>query len=174
MTAEPLGGSTYKITLDRAEAADLPHSGKPREMHSFINRTLDRLYTEQGIELPEGRLLAEAFLRSDGSFVLFISPLDIKEQPKPQRYYACDIIGIEQLRSLCAVLAPLSAQCSIYCGSNPERYRLIFTDPSQEVVRVCSEFGDYSEISQLFAAQTEEYLTVITHTGAQDITKILG
>lgn len=168
MTAEPLGEATYKITLDKEEAADLSHNGTPHEMRSFISGILDRLQKENSIDLPEGRLLAEAFLRSDGSFVFFISPLDIENPPATQRYYACDISGSQQLLGLCQALSPLSVPFSIYRGSSHDRYRLIFTEATRETGRICSEFGDYCEISQLFAAQTAEYLTEISCSCAQD------
>ncbi len=169
MTAEPLGETTYKITLDKSETEGLPHDGKPCEMNRFIRSILDRLSTEQGIDLPEGRLLVEAFVKSDGSFVFFVSPLDGGETEKKQHLCACDISGIEQLRAVCAALLPFHVQCDIYCGSSPENYRLLFTSPDENTARICLEYGEYNEISPLFAAQTEEYLTVIAAGNGADI-----
>ena len=174
MTAEPLRDATYKITLDKAEAAGMP-SEKPQEMNGFIRGILDRLDAEQGVTLPEGRLLVEAFLRSDESLVLFVSPLDGEPKPRQLRYYACDIAGIERLRSLCEALALIQEKCSVYCASTPDRYRLVFTDPCADTQRICSEYGEFCEISPLFAAQTEEYLTSIARdNGAQLLSRILS
>lgn len=174
MTAEPLGDATYKLTLDKAEAADLPHNGRPRDMERFIRSILDRFAAEQGLKLPDGKLLVEAFLRSDESLVLFISPLHTEQKTTRPHYYACDISGIELLRQLCTALCDIPVRCNIYCGSTADRYRLVFTDPPPEIQRVCTEYGEYGEISPLFAAQTQEYLTLIAQgSGAQIISKML-
>lgn len=166
MKAELLGSSTYKITLDRSETLDMPSDGEPRRMHSFICAMIDRLSREQGITIPDGRLLAEAFLKSDGSCVFFLSSLERGEDRHAKQLFACDLTGVDRLRPLCGALSETGTSCSIYCGSIPDRYRIIFTDPSPNIERICSEFGEYSEITPLFAAQTREYLTEIASGSA--------
>lgn len=145
-------------------------------MQSFIRDILDRLDHEQGIILPEGRLLVEAFLRSDGSFVFFVSPLecDSEQTRRKDRYYACDVADIDALRRLCRALAAVKESCSVYYSGGSQMYRLVFVDPCKHTDRICGEFGDYCEISPLFAAQTEEYLTAIASGSAQSIIDILA
>lgn len=175
MTAVCLGEATYKITLDKTETSDLPQDGNPQEMHRFIRDILDRLSVEQGIVLPNGRLLVEAFLKSDGSFVFFVSPLGAEPCEKDHSLYACDISGIDNLRRLCCALSAQSEKCTVYCGNTSDKYRLVFNDPTDAVGRICSEYGDYGEISSLFAAQTEEYLTAIARgDGANVLSEILS
>ena len=174
MTAEPLRDATYKITLDKTEAAEMPSNGNPREMSRFIRSILDRLAAEPGVILPEGRLLVEVFLRSDESLVLFISPLDAEQDKGDLRYFACDVTGIDNLRALCGALSLTNEKCSIYCSDKHDSYRLVFTGSDNTTRRICTEYGDYCEISPLFAAQTEEYLIAIAHNnGAQFLSKIL-
>ncbi len=164
MTAEPLGENTYKITLDKTETASMPPEGNKQEMHRFICGLADRLSEEYHCNIPDGKLLAEVFLRSDGSCVFFISAMEQQSSHKPQ-YYSCDISGIVQLRRLCLPLAAENAICAVYCGEKSDSYRLIFTDPHPEISRLCEEFGDYCEVSTLFVARTEEYLTEIMPLG---------
>lgn len=162
MKAELLTDATYKITLDKKEAEAVPSDGKPCEMRQFIYALLAHLGTEQGVSLPDGRLLVESFMRSDGSCVLFVSSLESEERTQKTHYFACEISGVNTLRSLCAALSGIGESCRIYCGSRQDQYRIIFSDPCEHTERVCTEFGDYSEISELFAAQTHEYLTEIS------------
>ena len=163
MKAEPLGKNTYKITLDKDEAAELPSECDRHEMQRFICEMID-LLSEDGLSMPDGRLLAEMFLRSDGSCVFFITALE-QEVSEPELQYCCDIIGTDALTSLCCALSACGARCSIYCGADAESYRLIFADPSPTVCRICTEYGELSEITQLFACQTAEYLTEIFGMG---------
>lgn len=174
MKAELLSDETYKITLDKNEAAAVPTDSPPREMRRYICGIIDKLGTEQGIFLPDGRLLVEVFLRSDGSCVLFISSLEGEKRTPQQRFYACEISGVDTLRSLCAALSDIGESCCIYCGSRPDRYRVIFSDPSEYAQRICTEFGEYGEISRLFAAQTHEYLTEISSGSASALSEMLG
>ncbi len=175
MKAELLGEATYKITLDKTESAAVPTDGKSFEMQRFICGIIDRLTIEQGLVFPDGRLLVEAFLRSDGSSVFFVSALECEMNCNEHRYYSCEISGVERLRFLCAALSAAGICCCIYCGNDPVRYRFIFTDPPSETERICSEFGEYCEISSLFAAQSEEYLTEIASGNAPEmLSAILG
>ena len=175
MQAEPLGGATYKITLDKTEAQRIPIDGTPRAMHRFICEIIEQLSSEQGVTLPDGRLLVEAFLRSDGSCVFFISPLESTRLCHSDRIYACELTGLELLRHLCAALSSADVQCSIYCGTEPDSYRIIFADPAPDIQRICTEYGTYCEITPLFAAQTAEYLTEIaTGNAAALLYEILG
>ncbi|MBQ8170370.1 MAG: hypothetical protein IJZ95_00115 [Oscillospiraceae bacterium] len=175
MKAELLGEATYKITLDKTESASMPTDGRSCDMHRFICGIIDRLAAEQGLVFPEGRLLVEAFLRSDGSSVFFVSALEQDGTCTEQRYYSCEITGIEQLRCLCEALSHTQTYCRIYCGSDPLQYRFVFTDPPPDTERICNEYGEYCEISPLFAAQTEEYLTEIASGNAPEkLSMILG
>lgn len=164
MNAEPLGENTYKITLNKDEVSTIPPTSDRYGMQRFICELIDS-FSDDELILPEGKLLAEMFLRSDGSCVFFITALEQDEwEPEPQ-YYCCDIKGIDALRALCSALSYSEIRCSIYCGSCAEGYRLIFTDPEPDICRICTEYGELSEISRLFVCQTEEYLTEISHYG---------
>lgn len=175
MKAERLGGNTYKITLERAEARDIPADGEPVRMRSFISAMIHRLSSEHGVDIPEGRLLTEVFICSDGGCVFFISALETVTPAPCHELYACDLEGVGHLRSLCLALAEQNVPCSVYCGSIPDRYRILFSDPDPEVRRICAEYGEYCEISPLFAAQTKEYLTEIAAgDAAATLSQILG
>lgn len=161
MTAEPLGNNTYKITLDKREAASMPSYTQRSEMHRFICKLIDSLSEDDMADIPDGRLLAEVFLRSDGSCVIFVTALEQDTNEYEASYYSCDVSGIEQLRTLCRALAKAEISCAVYCGDSLESYRLIFPDPPSCVEHICEEFGDYCEVTRLFASRTEEYLTEI-------------
>jgi hypothetical protein len=174
MKAELLADATYKITLDKTEADAVPSEGKPCEMSSFICSLIDRLGSEQGVFLPEGRLLVEAFMRSDGSCVLFLSSLESEKCTPQPRLFACEISGVDTLRALCTALSDIGESCCIYCGSRQDQYRMIFSNPCSHTERVCAEFGEYCEISALFAAQTREYLTEISTGSTAVLSEMLS
>ncbi len=175
MKAELLADSTYKITLDKYESAEMPSDGEPCEMRRYLSGLIDRLGTEQDVLLPDGRLLVETFMRSDGSCVLFVSPLEgCSKTASRTRYYACELSGVEYLLPLVSALSDIDESCCIFCGSKPDHYRIIFADPSEQTERVCTEFGEYCEISALFAAQTREYLTEIACGSASALARQLG
>ena len=167
MTAEPIGNNTYKITLDTAEAAQVPQENDSHGMDIFIHGLIDSLWDIYGINIPEGKLLAEVFLRSDGSCVFFLTAMEHEPYAQETAYYCCDINGVHHLLALCAALADTRLRCAIY-HDEAERFRIIFTDPPPGIHRICTEFGDFSEISQLFAARSEEYLTEIMPYGDID------
>ncbi len=175
MQTEVLGGAAYKITLSKEETETVPINGSSREMRRFVNDIIDRLCIEQDISLPDGRLLVEAFIKSDGSSVFFVSSLEKTMVSKPAKLYSCDVFGADTLRLICRALKAVKADCSVYCGSDPQCYRIVFANPDRETERICLEFGEYGEISPLFLAQTKEYLTEIAeHGGAEYISDILG
>lgn len=161
MTAEPLGKNTYKLTLDVNEAAAMPPHEDHRGMQHFICGLIDELIEDDLADIPEGRLLAEVFLRSDGSCVIFVTTLEQDADEHEQQLYSCDVKGAGAFCSLFLTLAEEDVCCAIYCGSDSECYRLIFREPPGFVSRICEEYGDYCEITQLFASRTAEYLTEI-------------
>lgn len=171
MKVEALNDNTYKITLDRSETLFAPFPGDSRDMQLFLGEVIERLRDEHGIDLPGGRLLAEAFSRSDGTCVIFVSsaPEDIRDGEP--RYLAADISGIVMLRAVCRALYSAGFDGEVYCGEDPAAYRIVFTDPPSGVKRICLEFCECGEITPLFAAQTAEYLTHIA--SAKKLAEIL-
>ncbi len=163
MTAEPLGKNTYKVILDKTEAEALPSEDDSKAMRSYICQLIDLLAAEYSIEIPEGKLLTEVFLRSDGSCVFFITALE--QEQMQRKYYSCDVHGMEQLRALCHAIAESGIRSAVYCDDSFLYYRLIFTEPPQLLSQLCSEYGDYCEISHLFALRSEEYLTELMPCG---------
>ena len=163
MMSEQLGPSAIKLILTPEEAAELPSSQYGELLRQYIRCLADRIRSEGVLSLPHGKLLAEIYMISDGSCVIFISATERSSTAK--RLYACELSGIERLTGLMDVLADSGAYCSLYCGCEPQEYRIIFSEPSADIGHICREYGDYSEISELFAAQTAEYLTAI----AEDI-----
>lgn len=174
MKAELLGESTYKITLDRSEVVDIPSDGDAAEMRSYICGIMQRLSAEQGINVPCGKLLAEVFLRSDGSCVFFVSVLEHTDGASQRQYYACDMSGADNLIRLCTALSATGECCGIYCGSNCGSYRIIFADPAESTERICCEFGEYCEISSVFAERTREYLEEVFSGSAADMLALIS
>ncbi len=159
MISEQLSPTIVKLTLTPKEAAELPPTRNREQLKKYIRRLAEDIRHEDSLSLPEGKLLAEIYIVSDGSCVIFISALEPHHSKK--ELYACEVSGIDILTKLMSALAASEAKCSVYCGREMQNYRIIFKSPPPQIKQICSEYGEYSEISALFAAQTAEYLTQI-------------
>ncbi len=162
MEIETLNDSTYKITITAKDAVLAPLPKSKPDMKLFLSEVIRRLKDEHEIDLPEGRLLAEAFAKSDGSCVIFVSAASEKARSNAQRkLFAAEIYGVYDLARVCEALSKAGIDGKIYCGENISAYRVLFNDPPPSAAPICCEFGEYGEITPLFAAQTTEYLTEI-------------
>ncbi len=162
MEIETLNDSTYKITITAKDAVLTPLPKNKPDMKLFLAEVIRRLKDEREIDLPEGKLLAEAFAKSDGSCVIFVSAAPNKERRARCKLCAAEIYGIRDLIRACELLSDARIDGKVYCGENADAYRLIFENPPPLAAPLCGEFGEYGEITPLFAAQTEEYLTEIS------------
>ena len=167
MISEQLSPDAVKLTLTPEETAELPPPHCREPLRRYIRGIADRIRAEGRVTLPEGRLLAEIYMISDGSSVIFISV--IEPRVAAETLYACDLSGADSLIGLINAISDSGAVCSVYCGSDPRRYRVIIVSPPPELRRICREYGECCEISRLFAAETAEYLTAVAECCPADV-----
>ncbi len=172
MKTEQLSPTAIKITLTAEESVALPPSKDKQALSLFIRSLAAQVRHDKNISLPSGRMLAEIYAISDGSSVIFLSVIYPVEN---DRMYACELNGIEKLRGIAKALCGSGVRCSVYCGAEPQCYRILFSEPPSELRHICCEYGEYCEISRLFAAQTAEYLTAIAENCSADtLCELLG
>lgn len=151
MKIEPLYGVIYKVILN-ADEKDLP-------LKRLIPKALEKLSREyEG--LSEDEISAQRFTSQSGDEVLILS----RTEPSAlsDSFFACDIRGALTLGALCRALVReklhISENIRVYVASTGECFRAVLKNPSERASELCGEFGDYCEITELFAAQTAENL----------------
>lgn len=156
MKIEYLFGVTYRITPEKGDAG-FPAPQRGAELNRLLRRASDRIEQECGVYIPVSSMDAERLLRSDGSSVIIMR----QEEPRCEPlFFACDIEGNSEIGALCRALSAageLSENTRFFLAEG-EAWRVILKDPTEQAEHICREFGDWCEISGLFAAQTAERL----------------
>ena len=148
MDIEPIYGIVYRIALSAEECSEkmLP------EVIMDISDELDADVSEISS--------AERLYRRGGDCVMYFKPRRTEEQ-RGCEIFAADICGSEALGGWCRALVGaglhLSGDIRVYSGKNG-CYRAVLRDPSPQAEYICREFGDFSEITELFAAKSAEQL----------------
>ncbi len=152
MKIEPLYGVIYKITINDDE--------KNLSMKRLTAKALEKLQKEYEGGLSEDEIQVLRFTSQSGDTVLILS----RSEPSAaaDSFFACDIRGASVLGALCRALVReklhLSEDIRVYVASSGESFRAVLKNPSERASELCGEFGDYCEITELFAAQTAENL----------------
>ncbi len=157
MKIEPFYGVIYKITISGGE------SSLPSE--HLTAKALDRLSREYGDELSEDDITVQRLTSNTGETVLILSRAE--HYPAGDSFFACDIRSAAALGALCRAFVSerlhLSENIRVYVASSGECFRAVLKNPSERASELCGEFGDYCEITELFAAQTAENLAETAH-----------
>ncbi len=152
MRIEYLFGVTYKVTLENGGWQ------RPSELRETLRRVSEQIGRECGACLLPEDLSAEKLTADDGTRVLLIRQ---KQQSRRDTFFACDLDGNAQAGALCRALTAaneLSEDISFFLGEG-ESWRVILHEPTPTAELICRDFGDWCEISELFAALTSERLT---------------
>lgn len=153
MDIEPVFGVVYRICLSAEECSD-------KKLASVI-RGLSEELDADGDEIAS----AERLYRKGGGCVMYLRPKRGEACPEGA-LFAADISGSEALGGWCrAIVAAglhLCGDIRVYAGKNGG-YRAIMRDPPLRAEYICREFGEYSEITELFAARSAELLCETAH-----------
>ena len=148
MDIEPIYGVVYRICLSAEECSD-----------KRFGKVIDELSDELDADIGDVAA-AERVFRKGGGCVLYIKPKQV-DRRCDGALFAADICGSEALGAWCrAVVAAglhLCGDIRVYTGKNG-CYRAILRDPPLRAEYICREFGEYSEITELFAARSAELL----------------
>lgn len=148
MDIEPVFGVVYRICLSAEECSDKKLASVIRELSEELDADGDEIAS------------AERLYRKGGGCVMYLRPKHGEACPEGA-LFAADISGSEALGGWCrAIVAAglhLSGDIRVYAGKNGG-YRAIMRDPPLRAEYICREFGEYSEITELFAARSAELL----------------
>lgn len=148
MDIEPVYGIVYRIALTAEECSE-----------KNLPRVINELSDELDADINEISA-AERLSRRGGGCVIYLKPG--RAAPRTEcGVFAADICGSEALGGWCRALVGaglhLSGDIRVYSGRNG-CYRAVLRDPSPRAEYICREFGDFSEITELFAAKSAEQL----------------
>lgn len=148
MDIEPVYGIMYRIVLSAEECSEKRLSEVISELSDELDAGADEISS------------AERLYRRGGGCVMYFKPKRT-ESHRPCELFATDICGSEALGGWCRALVGaglhLSGDIRVYSGRNG-CYRAVLRDPSPCAEYICREFGDFSEITELFAAKSAEQL----------------
>lgn len=203
MQIDVLANKTVKITLNRLDMSeyDVKYeslSHKSPDTKRLLVELLAVVRLEKKLDLSGERLFIEAFPKTDGGCMLYISCLESgKTQAKhtttkpknehtlakPLKLYEtiiCEILDINSLGKLCISLDSQIKRCHQSCctalywakldGENI--YRLAVTDLapiSRDLKGIMREFGELYEDDDVLFAQTTEHFKLIAEYNAADI-----
>ncbi len=172
MQIDDLAGNTVKITLEPSDmngyhirSEDI--SGHSRSAELALSRLISCLSEDHDLGLCGERLLVEAFPKSNGGCILYISCLKgaQKSTAKPSHSGAVVCVGaISELAALCKALRKASQKALLYHCRSDNSYRLIIY-PTADIKAVCRISAEYSVptyTDELFVCDTEEYCTLLT------------
>lgn len=154
MRIEPSYGVTYKIHLDRSE---LPPKHSDRQL---LRSVLKRLEHEYDLHIAEGEFTMERFPTENGCVIL----LTRRSPRRPVGHYACDIATHSDLGALCRALScsdDPAEEIRVFISEQTGMSRILLLEPDVHTVALCREFGELTEITPLFAAQTSEQMSEV-------------
>ena len=172
MQIDDLAGNTVKITLEPSDmngyhirSEDI--SGHSRSAELALSRLISCLSEDHDLGLCGERLLVEAFPKSNGGCILYISCLKgmQKSTAKPSHSGAVVCAGaISELAALCKALRKASQKALLYYCQVDNSYRLIVypTSDIKAVRRISAEYSVPTDTDELFVCDTEEYYSLLT------------
>lgn len=155
---EQLYGVTYKVTLDKTECPSGTQQ-KSTDLRRMVHRAVELIERKYDILLIEEQLVAERIYDSDGGCVLLLNRCDMHTR---NSFFACEPYSLEALGALCRALSAMemhiTEDISVYFAEHSCCCRVLLKNPSLRAEHICREYGECSEVSPLFAAQTAERL----------------
>lgn len=172
MQIDDLAGNTVKITLEPSDmngyhvrSEDI--SGHSRSAELALSRLISCLSEDHDLGLCGERLLVEAFPKSNGGCILYISCLKgvQKNTAGSSRGSVLVCTGtISDLAALCKALKKSSQKALLYYCHADNSYRLIVY-PRSDIKAVCRISAEYSVptyTDELLVRDTEEYYSLLT------------
>lgn len=199
MNIEVLAGNTVKITLNSSDMTDYDIkyeslSRKSPDTKRLLVELLSAVRLEKNLDLMNGRLFIEAFPRSDGGCMLYISSLTstcgddddtesgsehTAEKFLQPHYLICESESAEEIGGLCRSMSGLigKARSALYASDGKQPlFRLLLSDKnafSPSLKRLIAEYGRMLSTVDA-AAETREYFKcVIAERAAEKAAKML-
>lgn len=194
MKIDVLSNSTVKITLTRLDMKDYDVryenlSRKSPDTKKLLSEVLKvvSLESDMFFDANADRLFIEAFPRSDGGCMLYISSLEEEERAmKPKKnelvshLLTCHVEGVDNLAKLCSTLCSQKAAKGIEFTSSlygkGSKFRLIVSAESgiMRLEAVLKEYGTvfYDDLSA--ASAREHYTEISAENAAEVISSCIG
>ena len=172
MKINMLSDNTVKIVLDTADMNEMNIKYENLSQDSQATKQLllaiiKRIEIKRKISLDVKRIFVEAFPRSDGGCMVYISALDgIYEYPAKKSERCSDIIfetsSVSELIRLCGALCPMRKGTDmLFFNENENKFRLLIKSASEPLKKTITEFGDVTGGEQLYADTCEFYRLVL-------------
>lgn len=181
MQIDMLAGGTVKITLLSSDMycyniryEDI--SGRSDETKLALSRLIAAIKESEKLDLSGERLLVEAFPKSDGGCMLYLSCLgkaksEKKKLPSRKEYVLAESEQLDDLIALCHLLyekyGPVSASLYLLYG----KYRLIISACSlSPFIRVVvKEFAEIADCNDFIRSETAEHYRFICDNAVEKL-----
>lgn len=179
MQIDDLAGNTVKITLDPSDmdgyhvkSEDI--SGHSRTAELALSKLISSLSEDHDLKLCGERLLVEAFPKSNGGCILYISCLKgAVNKTYTQKSGIAAVIcegSLHAVARLCKALKNAVKSVSLYADITKSSYRLIIYPVSNakgsysvnRIIRIVSEYELPYCTDSRYISDTEEYYTLLT------------
>jgi len=172
MQIDDLAGNTVKITLEPSDmngyhirSEDI--SGHSRSAELALSRLISCLSEDHDLGLCGERLLVEAFPKSNGGCILYISCLKGTQKNTDRSSRNNEIVctgSVNELAALCKALKRSSHKALLYYSSTDNSYRLLVypTSDITAVLRISAEYSVPTYTDELIVCDTKEYYSLLT------------
>lgn len=196
MQIDMLAGNTVKITLAPSDMTGYnisyeDISGKSHDTKLMLSKLIAAIREKNRIDLSGERLLVEAFPKSDGGCMLYISCLGSASKQissaKPSKpakiqkeYLIAQSESLDDVTALCITLKKrgIEIQSSLYhCdvnGKNIYRLCLCSAKITPDIKGITGEFMQPLGTREAVLCDTEEYFTLLCGDAINTVTKSIG
>ena len=151
MQIDDLAGNTVKITLEPSDMSGYHIKSEDISGHSHsaelaLSRLISCLSEDHGLKLCGERLLVEAFPKSNGGCILYISCLKGTQYNTDRSSRNNEIVcpeSINEFASLCKALKRSTHKALLYYCTTDNSYRLLVypTSDITAVLRIAAEYS---------------------------------
>lgn len=172
MQIDDLAGNTVKITLEPSDMSGYHIKSEDISGHSHsaelaLSRLISCLSEDHGLKLCGERLLVEAFPKSNGGCILYISCLKGTQKNTDRSSRNNEIVctgTVNELAALCKALKRSSHKALLYYCTTDNSYRLLVypTSDITAVLRISAEYSVLTYTDELIVCDTKEYYSLLT------------
>lgn len=172
MQIDDLAGNTVKITLEPSDMSGYhvrseDISGHSRAAELALSRLISGLSEDHDLGLCGERLLVEAFPKSNGGCIIYISCLKGVQNNSAVSSRGIAVVctgAISDLAALCRALRKASRKALLYHCRADNSYRLVIYPRSdiKAVRRISAEYSVVTYTGDLPVGDTEEYYALLT------------